>query len=106
MAMAGPVSAQVTGAALLSGTPRRCYPSFARGNSNNLDARIGSTFVLGLVWGRMMSRVIAKVFLAVCLLTGTAGASTPGHAANALDGVTLRVIIAHKAGNTTDTMAR
>ena len=34
------------------------------------------------------------------------GWSDPGVAASALDGQTIRVIIAHKAGNTTDTMAR
>jgi len=34
------------------------------------------------------------------------GQGEPGHAASALDGATIRVIIAHKAGNTTDTMAR
>ena len=30
----------------------------------------------------------------------------PSHADSALDGATIRIIIAHKAGNTTDTMAR
>jgi tripartite-type tricarboxylate transporter receptor subunit TctC len=54
----------------------------------------------------MMKTAFARIFAALCLLVGVAGNAAPSQAANALDGTTLRVIIAHKAGNTTDTMAR
>lgn len=53
-----------------------------------------------------MNTVFAKILVALCLLSGAVGNATSSQAANALDGATLRVIIAHKAGNTTDTMAR
>jgi tripartite-type tricarboxylate transporter receptor subunit TctC len=49
-------------------------------------------------------RTVGKFILAVSLLVFAH--SEPGTAASALDGATIRVIIAHKAGNTTDTMAR
>ena len=47
--------------------------------------------------GRFLQALVVGASLA---LAGSA------HADNALDGATLRVVIAHKAGNTTDTMAR
>ena len=53
-----------------------------------------------------MGRFFAVVGVAFGILAGILGASAPVQAANALDGATLRIIIAHKAGNTTDTMAR
>jgi tripartite-type tricarboxylate transporter receptor subunit TctC len=54
-----------------------------------------------------MSRLVARIVVALSVLAfGLVGDSGSSQAANALDGATLRIIIAHKAGNTTDTMAR
>ena len=50
---------------------------------------------------KFVTRAVAALLLLVA-----AAATDRAQAANALDGATLRVIIAHKAGNTTDTMAR
>ena len=52
----------------------------------------------------MFARVVSRFALAVALLV--LAQSDASHAASALDGATIRDIIAHKAGNTTDTMAR
>jgi tripartite-type tricarboxylate transporter receptor subunit TctC len=52
----------------------------------------------------MIGKIFGKVFVALALLVFAH--SEPAYAASALDGATIRVIIAHKAGNTTDTMAR
>jgi tripartite-type tricarboxylate transporter receptor subunit TctC len=52
----------------------------------------------------MFGRAFSRVILAAALLVIVLGEGC--HAASALDGATIRIIIAHKAGNTTDTMAR
>jgi tripartite-type tricarboxylate transporter receptor subunit TctC len=52
----------------------------------------------------MIVKNLGKFFIALFLLACAHG--VPSHADNALDGATVRIIIAHKAGNTTDTMAR
>jgi tripartite-type tricarboxylate transporter receptor subunit TctC len=52
----------------------------------------------------MIVKTLGKFATALVLLACAYG--TPSHADGALDGATIRVIIAHKAGNTTDTMAR
>ena len=56
----------------------------------------------------MIGRILRKLILAVGLLVVGIAITHGRHsyADNALDGTTIRVIIAHKAGNTTDTMAR
>lgn len=52
----------------------------------------------------MIGKIFGKIVVALAWLVFALG--EPGYAASALDGATLRIIIAHKAGNTTDTMAR
>ncbi len=49
----------------------------------------------------MISRILKTLAVGMSLAL-----CAPAQAANPLDGATLRVVIAHKAGNTTDTMAR
>jgi tripartite-type tricarboxylate transporter receptor subunit TctC len=49
---------------------------------------------------KTFGRLIAALTFFACAL------SMPSHAESVLDGATIRIIIAHKAGNTTDTMAR
>jgi len=52
-------------------------------------------------------RIAARMVVALLAMMAVAAPMVDrADAANALDGATLRVIIAHKAGNTTDTMAR
>ncbi|WP_162916815.1 Bug family tripartite tricarboxylate transporter substrate binding protein [Dongia deserti] len=53
-----------------------------------------------MIWKICRNLGVTSV-LAIAMLHGQ-----QSHAASALDGATVRVIIAHKAGNTTDTMAR
>jgi tripartite-type tricarboxylate transporter receptor subunit TctC len=52
----------------------------------------------------MIVKTLGKFAAALILLA--CASSMPSHADSALDGATIRIIIAHKAGNTTDTMAR
>jgi tripartite-type tricarboxylate transporter receptor subunit TctC len=52
----------------------------------------------------MRRKSLSAIAIAVSLFVAVQG--PPAHAASALDGATVRIIIAHKAGNTTDTMAR
>lgn len=53
--------------------------------------------------GRFLSRLVVALSV---LIAGASTHSDASRAASALDGATIRIIIAHKAGNTTDTMAR
>ena len=52
----------------------------------------------------MIVKTLGKFTAALILLA--CAHSAPSYADSALDGATIRIIIAHKAGNTTDTMAR
>jgi tripartite-type tricarboxylate transporter receptor subunit TctC len=52
----------------------------------------------------MIVKCLGKFAAALILLA--CASNMPSHAGSALDGATIRIIIAHKAGNTTDTMAR
>ena len=53
-----------------------------------------------------LCKTAARLAVAALVLLAGAVSINRAQAENALDGATLRVIIAHKAGNTTDTMAR